>query len=58
MACTKSHIDQAMKQELEFISGIPKMIPQAYEFLSTIVMHTSWAMRVQIRFETQTAGLG
>lgn len=47
-----------MKQELEFISGIPKVVPQAYEFLFTVVMHTSWAMRVQIRFETQTAGLG
>lgn len=58
MACAKSHTDQAMKRELEFISGIPKVVPQAYEFLFTIVMHTSWAMSVQIRFETQTAGLG
>lgn len=47
-----------MKQELEFISGIPKVVPQAYEFLSAIVMCTIWAMKVQIRYETQTAGLG
>lgn len=46
-----------MKRELEFISGIPKVVPQAYKFPYAIVMHTSWAMRVQIRYKTQTAGL-